>query len=87
MDMMHEHVVEAPPFWDTVAQHVTAKVQPALGQKQRDREPVIAYLRDLEALARRECDSREAIQIIASGRHILGDREEVGPTDGPFSRT
>jgi len=49
--MMHEHVVDTPPFWDTVAQHVTAKVQPALRQKQRDREPVIAYLRDLEALA------------------------------------
>jgi hypothetical protein len=74
-------------FWDTVAQHVTAKVEPALRQKQPAREPVIAYLRDLEALARRECDSRDAIQVIASGRHILGDGEEVGPAEGPFSRT
>ena len=79
--------MKTPQFWDTVAQHVTAKVRPVLRQKQRVREPVIAYLRDLETLARRECDSRDAIQIIASGRHILGDQKEVGPTDGPFSRT
>ena len=76
-----------PDFWDTVAEHVTAKVEPALRQKQRAREPVIAYLRDLEALARRECGSREAIQIIASGRRVLGDRETVESIDGPFSRT
>lgn len=74
-------------FWDTIAEHVTAKVQPSLRQEQCEREPVIAYLRDLEALARRECDSREAIQIIASGRHVLGDRQRIGPSNGPFSRT
>ncbi len=73
-------------FWDTVAEHVTAKVQPALRLPQGAREPVIAYLRELEAIARRECDSREAIQIIASGRHLLGDRSEIGAKDGPFSR-
>lgn len=74
-------------FWDTVAEHVTAKVQPALQLKQSAREPVIAYLRDLEDIARRECDSRAAIQVIASGRHLLGDRSDVGPVDGPFSKT
>jgi hypothetical protein len=87
LGMMHKHVVEAPQFWATVGEHVTAKVLPTLLRKQRAREPVIAYLRDLEALARRVCDSREVIQIIASGRHVLGDYEEVYPTDGPFSRT
>jgi hypothetical protein len=84
---MHGNSAKARQFWDTVAQHVTAKVEPALRQKKRAREPVIAYLRDLESLARRECDSRDAIQVIASGRHVLGDNEEVGPTDGPFSWT
>lgn len=79
----------APPaaFWDTVAEHVTAKVQPALRLPQSARGPVITYLRELEVIARRECDSREAIQIIASGRHLLGDRGEIGAEDGPFSRT
>ncbi|TXM97794.1 hypothetical protein FV242_30555 [Methylobacterium sp. WL64] len=76
-----------PEFWDTLAEHVTAKVEPVLRQHAHVRRPVIAYLRDLEALARQQCDSREVIQIIASGRRILGDREQVGPTDGPFSRT
>ena len=84
---MKNEPVMWPEFWDTIAEHVTAKVEPVLKQKQRTREPIIAYLRDLEAVARRECDSRETIQIIASGRRILGDREQVGPTDGPFSRT
>jgi hypothetical protein len=74
-------------FWDSVAEHVTAKVEPVLRRGRRGREPVIAYLRDLEAVARRECDSRAVIQVIASGRHVLGDRGEVGPADGPFSHT
>lgn len=76
-----------PEFWDTLAEHVTAKVEPVLRQSQRTRAPVIAYLRDLESVARRQCDSRQAIQVIVSGRRILGDREEVEPRDGPFSRT
>lgn len=84
---MRKSVARTQQFWDTVAQHVTAKVETALRQKQHARGPVIAYLRDLEALARRECENRDAIQVIASGRHILGDREEVKPTDVPFSRT
>ena len=75
------------PFWAKVAEHVTAQVEPALRQGQRARQPVIAYLRDLETVARRECDSRQAIQVIASGRRVLGDLVEVEPKDGPFSRT
>lgn len=74
-------------FWDTVAEHVTAKVEPALRLPQHAREPGIASLREREAIARRECDSREAIQIIASGRHLLGDRSELSAEDGPFSKT
>jgi hypothetical protein len=84
---MQTSATRPPEFWETVAEHVTAQVEPVLRRKQRAREPVIAYLRDLEILARRECSSREAIQIIASGRRVLGDREDVEPTDGPFSRT
>lgn len=84
---MMSHASSPPPaFWDTVAEHVTAKVQPALGQPQSARRPVITYLRELEVIARRECDNREAIQIIASGRHLLWDRSEIGPENGPFSR-
>lgn len=75
-----------PAFWDTVAEHVGAQVTPAIKKGQRARGPIITYLRDLEGIARRECDSRQAIQIIASGRHLLGDRSNVGPSDGPFSR-
>ncbi|KQP93323.1 hypothetical protein ASF60_15450 [Methylobacterium sp. Leaf113] len=44
------------------------------------REGVIEYLRDLEAVALREGSSREALQVIASGRRLLGDRSEV-PAD------
>jgi hypothetical protein len=75
-----------PEFWDTLAEHVRAKVAPALRQRPSVRKPVIAYLRDLEALARRECHSREVIHLIASGRRVLGDREDVEPQDGPFAR-
>lgn len=76
-----------PGFWNTVAEHVAARVTPAMKMGVRTRGPIIAYLRDLEGIARRECDSRQAIQIIASGRHLLGDKSTVGPAAGPFSHT
>ena len=82
------HVSAAPlSFWDTVAARVAAKVTPALRQGANAREPIIAYLRDLEDIARFECDNRQTIQIIASGRRLLGDRSDVDPIVGPFSRT
>jgi hypothetical protein len=74
-------------FWEAVAGTVTAKVEPVIGRGEKQRGPVIDYLRDLEALARRQCSSRETVQIIASGRRLLGDRSEIGPPDGPFART
>ena len=83
LDVLTEH----DRFWDTLAEHVTAEVMPVRDRERRQREPVIAYLRDLESIARRECDSRAVVQVIASGRHVLGDRSEIGPDDGPFSRT
>lgn len=85
--MMHANAPAQPQeLWDTIAAHVAAMVQPTLDRKQCEREPVIAYLRNLESLARRECESRDAIQIIASGRHVLGDWQEIGPVNGPFCR-
>lgn len=84
--MQEDSSARSREFWDAIAQHVNAKVESMLRQDQCERGPVIAYLRDLEARARRECESRDAIQIIASGRHILGDRQGIGPLDGPFSR-
>ncbi|MHB2210235.1 hypothetical protein [Methylobacterium sp. CM6257] len=88
---MHELSIREPAirpaeFWDTVAGLVTAKVEPVIGRGEKQRSPVIDYLRDLEALARRQCSSRETVQIIASGRRLLGDRSEIGPADGPFTR-
>lgn len=74
-------------FWDTVAAHVAAQVAPALKMGRPARQPIITYLRDLESIARRESDSRQVVQIIASGRHILGDRSDIEPVNGPFSRT
>jgi hypothetical protein len=85
--MMTDTATMSPAFWDTVAEHVAAQVTPALKLAPRARRPIITYLRDLERIARCECDSRQAVQIIASGRHLLGDRSHVGPNEGPFSRT
>ena len=83
----HDPAANPADFWDTVAGTVTAKVEPVIGRGEKQRSPVIDYLRDLEALARRQCSSRETVQIIASGRRLLGDRSEIGPPDGPFTRT
>lgn len=81
-----ESMGNAADFWDSVAGMVTAKVEPVLGRGEKQRGPVIDYLRDLEVLARRQCSSRETVQIIASGRRLLGDRSEIGPPDGSFTQ-
>ena len=78
--------VHPAEFWNTAAGLVTAKVEPVIRRGEKVRDPVIEYLRDLEALARCQCCSRETVQIIASGRRLLGDRTEIGPPDGPFAR-
>ncbi|WP_419830997.1 hypothetical protein [Methylobacterium sp.] len=81
-------IPEAPvEFWDGVPALVTAKVRPALNGHARDRQSLVEYLRDLETVARHECGSRETVQVIASGRRLLGDRTEIASGDGPFSRT
>jgi hypothetical protein len=81
-----ESMGNAADFWDSVAGTVTAKVEPVIGRGEKQRGPVIDYLRDLEVLARRQCSSRETVQIIASGRRLLGDRSEIGPPDGSFTQ-
>ena len=65
-------------FWDTIPTLVASKVRPALNRSPRVREPVIEYLRDLEAVARQESSNRNAVQAIASGRRLLGDEAEIG---------
>lgn len=70
-------------FWETIPSLVTSKVAPALKRKPEAREPVIEYLRDLEVLARQESISREAVQVIASGRRLLGDKTSIGKGMGP----
>lgn len=70
-------------FWATIPSLVTSKVAPVLERKLEAREPVIEYLRDLEVVARRECVGRDAVQVIASGRRLLGDRTSIGKGMGP----
>jgi hypothetical protein len=84
---LRDAAIRPAEFWRTVAGLVTAKVEPVIGRAEKLRTPVIDYLRDLEALTRRQCDSRDTVQIIASGRRLLGDRSEIGPPDGPCART
>lgn len=84
---MEDGAARGPEFWEGLADHVTEKVRPVLRQNRRARQPVIAYLRDLEALGRTECDNRDVIQIIISARRLLGDHEEIEPKNGPLSRT
>ncbi|SDA16712.1 hypothetical protein SAMN02799622_01686 [Methylobacterium sp. UNC378MF] len=83
---MGDAAIRPAEFWDTVAGLVTAKVEPVIGRSDKQRGPVIDYLRDLEALARRQCGNRDTVQIIASGRRLLGDRSQVKPSDGPSIR-
>ena len=68
-------------------QNVSSKVESALECDDIPRELLISYLRDLEIMARTACERRQTIQIIASGRGILGDRTVLEPREGPFTHS
>ena len=74
-------------FWLQVERDVSARVDNVINFGEAQREPIITYLRDLEVMARTACDRRQTVQIIASGRSLLGDRTALGPLDGPFAHT
>lgn len=65
-------------FWRAIENLVASKVEAA-----RRRHPpcpkTIDYLQDLELVARRDCQSRNTIQIIQSARSLLGDHTDLGP--------
>jgi hypothetical protein len=75
---VHTILDQPAEFWEQIPALVASKVRPALKLKPRARLAVIEYLRDLEAVARQESTNREAVQVIASGRRLLGDEAEVG---------
>ena len=75
---VHVALEQQAEFWETIPTLVASKVRPALNRSPRVREPVIEYLRDLEAVARQESSNRNAVQAIASGRRLLGDESEIG---------
>lgn len=72
-------------FWSELERNVSSKVGDALNTDEIPHELLISYLRDLEVMARTACHSRQTVQIIASGRRVLGDRTQVGPQNGPFT--
>ena len=75
---LHDVLEQQAEFWETIPTLVASKVRPALNRSPRVREPVIEYLRDLEAVARQESSNRNAVQAIASGRRLLGEEAEIG---------
>ena len=82
---MKQPMIKPVKFWIDVERDVCARVDGVLNLGEAQREPVITYLRDLEVMARTACDRRQTVQIIASGRSLLGDRTVLGPDDGPFA--
>ncbi|SFG89446.1 cAMP-binding domain of CRP or a regulatory subunit of cAMP-dependent protein kinases [Methylobacterium gossipiicola] len=71
-------------FWETVSEHVTAKVELARTRKGDDRRSVIVYLRDLEAVARRQCEfrirSKSSRPGVTSSATTTNSRRRTRPT-------
>lgn len=61
------------------------KVERALRDRAGRRNELTEYLRHVGELVWTECDRRQTVQIIASGRSLLGDRQALGPQDGSFA--
>jgi len=60
-----------------VEQRVTAMVASTLANAAGIPPTLIAYLRRLELAVRAHGTERQTIQIISSGRRLLGDREDL----------
>ena len=71
-------------YWCNLEGIVTAKVDAALRIHDEPRGPLIAYLRNLETMVRTEYGRQQTIQVIASGRRLLGDRAFFRSPDVPF---
>lgn len=68
-------------FRDDLVELVTSRVRRALRFDAADRLTVVRYLQELETVARPDNPSRQVVQVIASGRRLLGDRSEVAVGD------
>ncbi|MBU69634.1 MAG: hypothetical protein CL858_30115 [Cupriavidus sp.] len=60
-----------------VEQRVTAIVASTLANAAGIPPALIAYLRTLELAVRAHGTERQTIQVISSGRRLLGDREDL----------
>jgi hypothetical protein len=60
-----------------VEQRVTAIVASTLANSAGVPPALIAYLRGLELAVRAHGTERQTIQVISSGRRLLGDREDL----------
>jgi len=74
-------------YWNDLNRSVSERVENALASEASNPDSLIWSLRQLEEMARRECDRRDTIQVLVSGRRLLGDRSTVGISNGPFSLT
>jgi hypothetical protein len=81
---MSQRMNRSDEYWNNIEMIVTSKVRSAFKRGTVSQASLITYLRNLEEMARAECDRRQTIQIIASARSVLGDRKKIGLDDGPF---
>lgn len=82
---MDQQTLSSVAFWRELELAVTSKVNAAINKGEKIRSPLISYLRDVEVMARAERGRGQTVQIIASGRSLLGDRSVLGPSDVPFA--
>lgn len=71
-------------FWINLERLVSATVEQALRESGARRAAVIEYLENIEEMARREPDRRQTLQILASGRNLLGERSGIRPPRDSF---
>ena len=70
--------------WSGIAGLVTARVRSALAKNEQARGAAATYLRELEAVARREQAAPAVLQVISSARRLLGEQSEVQVAEAPF---
>ena len=86
VNALNTSITKPAGYWQHLEQVISAEVETALGKSEDARRPLVTYLRDLEEVARAEGGQRQTVQVIVSGRRLLGDQSNIGSADEPFPR-
>ncbi|GJE56957.1 hypothetical protein [Methylobacterium thuringiense] len=78
-------VSHSAEYWNDMERQVAERVRAGLACNAVERQPTIVFLREAEEAARKEYDRNQTVQIISSGRRLLGDKVNLDKANGRYA--